>query len=144
MKGYCKAGTSCPFLHSKGLPPPASINEQCRYFLASKGSCTEGCRCPFLHGIYDKRCLPALGSSDDAVVPATAKTQKPSPIALAAAQQAAKPQISSTNTSMPTQVDLQEKISVLAEPGTRTVSAAWGVGDGCIEDEENTYFYAFF
>jgi len=52
LKGYCKRGSQCTFEHIKGVPPPASIAEPCRYY---PGNCTEGARCPFQHGSQDTR-----------------------------------------------------------------------------------------
>ena len=86
MKGFCKAGSKCPFLHSRGLPPPASINEQCRY--GGGRGCKEGNKCPFLHGPTDKRVRGTLHKAK-ATMPPQATMAKPSPVALAAAQRAA-------------------------------------------------------
>ena len=52
LKGYCKRGSQCTFEHIKGVPPPASIAEPCRYY---PGNCAEGAKCPFQHGSQDTR-----------------------------------------------------------------------------------------
>ena len=80
LKGTCKRGNNCPFLHKKrsmspkGDKPKKKINATCKFW--KEGNCTRGDKCRFQHKDIEKPSTPAPKSE---AAPAAPKGGAPRP-----------------------------------------------------------------
>jgi len=141
LKGHCRAGAQCPFEHSRGLPPAASIQEQCRYH-KSAGGCVEGSMCPYLHGAQDRRWHPAA--------PLSVPTPAAAPVAHAAVTWAAPAALAPAGTIHAGSVRPGQSSAAQPPPSPPSSSsaaamdAAWDFrGAGVVDDDDDdgAYFY---